>query len=306
MPPPDTTEDREDFTTWLELHGYRNSTLRKTVSEVRCARAEFKRDGAYIIGNRRASLLRYVKFLSTQGGNDGFDAGIQEALVVPDQHGKGLRGNPQRKLPARSFQDQEHDALIGRLEADAETHPEAQVLYVQALTGWRVGDVLRLPRTNLKAALREGVLLFEVKAGRVAEMDIAGLLDVWQGLYDRWPEQYNTMERWVCPNGHAGTLGAYQRVRRYLLGVSSELKIDSRVHTHRFRRTMAVRGLKETGDINAVKQLLFHSSIQSTEKYLDEVRREDTAALQRKLRRQRTHGHHQEEARDQPKDPEPT
>jgi len=268
------------FELWLHTNHYRQTTLRATVREVRAAERDFERGGSLVVGAREFSLRRYATFLTEIPGDRGpFAAAVLAA--VPVNHRKH-HAPKVRKQTARSFADDEWGKLFAAVQLRDE--PEAKVLYMQFLTGYRVGDVLGIRRDRLKAALRTGTLQLEVKSGKVLQAPIEGVRDVWEGLLYEWPKEHETLAAWVCPRSVDGNSGPYQRVRRYFKTLGMELGIDSRVHLHRIRRTVGVRALKQTRDIHLVSQLLGHANVASTQLYVDELRTADLADLQKRLR----------------------
>ena len=272
------------FAAWLTSHHYRPSTARKTLSEVQHCRASWEQNGKLHLGARQESARRYVTYLAENGGpQDDFDAALCRTLDPSTRQRHGPR--TVRKQPARSFCDSDWDKLTEAFALSDE--PEGVALYLQSLTSYRIGDVLGIERRKLQAALRSGVLPVVVKGGHTLEVPIDGARDVWESVYARWPAEHATLAAWICPTSKLAGLsggGAYQRVNRHLKELARELKLDSRCHLHRIRRTVGVRALRDTRDIHAVQQLMGHTTIASTEHYLDELRTDDIAKLQQRLR----------------------
>ncbi len=270
------------FELWLYVNHYRPTTLRATAREVESARRAYDAADTLVVGTREFSLRRYATFLNEHPNvkREAFELAVLEVVGVNRRKHRGPK--PARKQPVVSFPDGDWDRLREAVSLGDE--PEAYVLRVQFLTGYRIGDVLGVQRDRLRAALRSGVLQVEVKTGKTIGAPIEGDREVWEALYAAWPKDHETLAMWVCPRAGEGTLGPYQRVRRYFLALGVELGIDSRVHLHRIRRTIAVKALRETRDIHLVSQLLGHASIASTQIYTDELRADDIANLQKRLR----------------------
>lgn len=192
---------------------------------------------------------------------------------------------PKYKLPRVSFQPADWQALYAAVAADKS--PDARVLQLQMLTGARVGDVLRIGRSQLTEALEIGVLPMKRKGGRVTNVSLDGALPQWQALLAAWPERCPTVAQWVSPGSGLGAQsggGAYQRCRRKLKALGAQLGIRGRVHLHRIRRTVAVAALAESGgNLHPVAQLLGHATTDSTQEYVDEFNATQTAALTKKL-----------------------
>jgi integrase/recombinase XerC len=197
------------------------------------------------------------------------------------------KSKKRRQLEARSFNDADVSMLIETVDKDVS--PEGRVLQVILDTGLRVGDVLRLPRIDIKRGLRSGVLRAVTKGDVITQIPIAGATEAWQRLYDEM-KGHRTVAQWVCPDGDGSARAgdcAYQRVNRHLKGLGEKLGLEGRVHLHRIRRTFAVAALRHTEDVVAVQQALGHRSLQATQQYLDELRVDDVADLQKAIRKNR-------------------
>ncbi len=277
---------REAFEAWLREQGYRDSTIDKTVGEVFAAHATLTTNGGTLrVGANRCSLQRLQKFLRDEpswcAASNFANAVVDTNLAPVKRAGAGVR-----KKPTRSFHDDNWKQLVTAFNAG--TTPEDFALSIMVGTSHRIGDVLRIERKDLGAALRSGLLQLERKGGGFVDVRIDGMRDVWERLYKHWPEQHAMFAHWVCPNStHDAkpTGGAYQACRRHILRVANDLGIDGRIHTHRIRRTVLVRALKHTGDMNLVQQLGGHASITSTQEYVDEQRADEVAKLQQALRK---------------------
>lgn len=279
------------FELWLYANHYRPSTLRATVRNVEHARKRFDATGDLQIRDSNADALRrYASYLSrTEGDRDAFDAAVAGAALAPITRYKQPPKGPRKRGAAVSFQDADWDRLFEAVSL-ADT-PESYVLHVQFITSYRISDVLGIRRDALKTALRSGVLQVVVKGGRTKEVPVEGARDVWEGIYEAWPVQHETLAHWVCPRGTEAGGGAYQRVNRYFKALAQTHGVDTRVYLHRIRRTVGVRALRATRDIHVVSQLMGHATIASTQTYTDELRAGDIAALQQSLRKK----HAQEE-----------
>jgi integrase len=280
--------DEPRFRAWLEQSGYRDSTAKQIV------RGVDRVDEAYADGKELRELLQkpayeralrtYTAFLLAEPDAAGtpFDIAVGELELEPAKLPK-KRARGTKKLQ-QSFDEQDWARLLGSLKRDRT--PEGTVLLVCAVTGARIGDALRIKRGDLRSAYRTGVLEIEQKGGHLRRMPLEGARDVWDKLDERW-KAGATVARWLCPESDAEAEGggcAYKRVFRHLQTVGDELGLKGRVHLHRLRRTVATRALRRTKDIHLVSQLLGHRSINSTQRYVTELRTEEVGALQRELR----------------------
>ncbi len=192
----------------------------------------------------------------------------------------------ERKKPALSFSRDDFATLRGALQDDKTL--EGAVLLVMVATSIRIGDVLRIDLAQLRAALRssDGVVPVIQKGGKRRMLPVDGARDAWEHLAEACGRGSETVAEAVCPTstwGARGGGGAYQRVNRHLRDLCKAHTLDGRAHLHRVRRTVATNALRVTKDIHLVSGLLGHAHVATTEIYLDEVRSDEVAELQRKL-----------------------
>lgn len=268
-----------NFETWLTARDYRDSTVRKTLGDVERLRKLHPKPPSS--PNDWTALRRYHTFLSESPARvkDAFDTWTVQ-LASEQLKGPKSKG---RKLEAHSWSEDDWKRLVAALRRDVT--PEGVVLRVQAVTGHRIGDILRLNRRTLNQGLKSGIIRLERKGGTYVDVPISGAPAPWQALADAW-DSGSTVADWVCPTGASGAqsgAGAYQRCRRHLQAVCGRLGLSGRQNLHRLRRTVGVRALRKTKDVHLVSQLLGHKTVATTERYVDELRTEEVAAIQRKL-----------------------
>jgi integrase len=185
--------------------------------------------------------------------------GASEVKALP-------KAKPKRRLrEAKSFDDGDWKRLRATLKTSNDDCD--RVLYVILMTGLRVGDVLRTPRSEIDKALRTQILEVERKGGTFVQVPIAGLEDAWTALRDEMRRiRAPTVAAFICPTNPSPEAGdaAYKALSRRLLDLGRELGVTGRIHIHRFRRTIAVRGLAVTADTGAVQQLLSRNHHSST------------------------------------------
>jgi integrase len=264
------------FEQWLIDKNYRPSTARKTVTALKAIR----RDG--LNGAPVEPLRRYAAYVRDQGAEGKFDKAVLALNLAPLRQ---LKEKPRRQQAARSFEPEDWSRLHVALWND--DSPEATVLLLQFSTGHRIGDILRVRKTDLSQAYRTGRLQLERKGGSFIEVPIKGAQRAWDRLHKQWRgDTAETVADLVAPDGTWGAEAggaAYKRVSRHLKRICEDLGLEGRAHTHRLRRTVGVRALGRTKDVHAVQQLLGHRSIQSTLGYVDELREDDVAELQQGL-----------------------
>jgi integrase len=282
------TLDKADIRRWMARRHYREGTIRQTESKAVLVHTAWEADPkARIPDAYKGPLGRFVAYAEQTEQHAAFCAwlaeqGIHAPSSTPREKPK------RRKLEAVSFDQGDYDKLCDAFEVG--TEPADRVLRVIAATGLRVGDVLRIPTEVLAAGLAQdgkGLLSLEKKGGNTITMPIEGARDAWQDLYENLADdEAESVASWLTdnPSPEAGD-PAYKCVYRHFQKVAATLGIKGRVHPHRLRRTMATRALTATDrDLVTVAQLMGHSTIATTQRYVDELDAVRVADVQRKVR----------------------
>lgn len=144
------------------------------------------------------------------------------------------------------------------LEGKKEFRPNyriALILQVQATTGLRIGDILELKLNNFKnGKLR----IKEQKTNKIQDREVAQrLIDL---LTDYALENKIGKDEKLFPIG-------VRAVQKQLKIVSDYLGLKS-ISTHSFRKFYATVIYDKTLDINLIRSLLNHSSVETTQKYI--------------------------------------
>jgi integrase len=277
--------DRAAFAAWLVAQRYADTTQRVTLANLSATEEALelgrpltpalavcaRRIGAYCEDTGTEPPRALVRGLS----------GLDAARAAAKRGGR--RGRAARKRTAQGLSDAEWSALWRAVLA--EPAPTARVLEAQMVSGLRVGDVLGITREALRRGVEHDQLRFFVKGGTERLLYTTPARETWERLFGifagKSASEAHTVADAVCPDG--GPRCAYHAVERLARKLGRDLGVD-RLHTHRLRRTVAVQALRATGgDLVAVQQLLGHSSIQSTSRYVDEAQPERVAALSRAL-----------------------
>lgn len=272
------------FTDWLSEHHYRQTTIDRTFKDLERAHRLNGKPLADADPNITAALRRYVTYAEENGTSDRTYALAKHlgvSVVVRLPHEKAKR----RKLEARSFNEADWIALW-----DATAHsddPRDQVLWAMMTTGLRIGDVLAIPYTRILRAvkMREPVLPVEVKGGVLRQLPL-GVLGPWVAFARGMRKAKADNVAAYVADGDTNAIAAgaaYFRVTRRFKAHKKKLGLEGRAHSHRIRRTIAIKALNETDNMIAVQQMLGHTSMNSTAKYVDEANLQRTAKLQRKL-----------------------
>lgn len=278
------TINLDGFTQWMADEGLAETTRAQRLVDARRIVA------VCLAGDDPPVRLHFAAVtLSAWADEEGVDLSLLEPqishLTSPETKKAAVKLSRRRKSKPRSF-DPAAWKRLARAIVQAET-PEARVLEVVMVTGLRIGDVLRIEHKQVKRAVEEGVFEVVTKGGKVREIYVRGRLKTsFEKLLDTWSSTKGGSSRpnvatWILPESRDPRpyFGAYQRVSRKLKNLAAKLGLDGRIHLHRMRRTIAMQALSATKDIGAVQQLLGHESIATTQRYLDEERPEDVAAL---------------------------
>jgi integrase len=279
--------NQDRFKQWLERNHYRAATIKSTLRDMRRIREYWSEEGELeeLPESVYASLRRYATYIEEMGIEGDFAAFVRRQDVGTIE--RKPKAKPRRRVhEAKAFDPDDMRRLVAVLQGSED--PRDQVLLVLSTTGLRIGDVLRATRDVIRDGLRAGVIQIERKGGTFQQVPL-GVREPWDALYEgmkRDKAKPVNVAEYVAkgnPDPEASSGAAYPRVKRRLQFWGRELPLQGRVHLHRLRRTMAVYALRTTQDTSAVQQMLGHASINSTMKYLDEVRTEDVSALQKKL-----------------------
>jgi site-specific recombinase XerD len=164
------------------------------------------------------------------------------------------------------------------------------VLGIMATRGLRLGDVLRLSKHEVTAALRDGILAFTAKGERRLEF---GVTKTWRPylemLQAAFVEQAHRRPRqvWDLIAHRAGNpyKAASLSIGRALRVVGKEAGLEVReLHCHRLRRTVASTFFEICGhDPMKLKAYLQWQSLETAMGYADHVKREDLDAVGEKM-----------------------
>lgn len=160
-----------------------------------------------------------------------------------------------------------------------------QILQVIAMRGMRCGDVLRIRRRDITAAITSGTLSFEAKGSKRIEYDLTVI---------RAPlEQLLEIKGWDSVRDLVGKPSSSDRVintrvRRELARVGKRVGVP-KVYPHQLRRTYATAFLQALhNDPQALVKLQKHmgwSNINTAASYTDAVSAQDLDVMGAKLMR---------------------
>ena len=136
------------------------------------------------------------------------------------------------------------------------------IIDMLASTGMRVGELVKLDRSDIDFANRECIVLGKGNKQRKVYFDARTKIHLQRylnGRKDDNPALFVTQQR---PYNRLQISGVEIRLRR--LGEKLNL---NKVHPHKFRRTLATMAIDKGMPIEQVQQLLGHQSVDTTLQY---------------------------------------
>jgi site-specific recombinase XerD len=129
-------------------------------------------------------------------------------------------------------------------------------------TGMRIGEMVRLDRTDVDFNERACIVLGKGDCEREVYFDARTKLHLSEYLAERSDDDPALFVSVKLPYGRL-TIGGVERI---LCKLGKEAKI-SKVHPHRFRRTLATMAIDKGMPIEQVQKLLGHVKIDTTMHY---------------------------------------
>lgn len=136
------------------------------------------------------------------------------------------------------------------------------IIDMLASTGMRVGELVKLDRSDIDFVNRECIVLGKGNKQRKVYFDARTKIHLQRYLNSRMddnPALFVTLQR---PYNRLQISGVEIRLRR--LGEKLNL---NKVHPHKFRRTLATMAIDKGMPIEQVQQLLGHQSVDTTLQY---------------------------------------
>lgn len=281
----------DGFESWLLDSGYREATVRKTVSAVATVLEYHDRTGKLPKGISHPTMLALGKLvyfgIARPNGYQNLIGALRGLGVKPCAPAPMPRRAALERVSITDADWQKLAAELGRrAKGKGFRHREYIVLWFMVHTGLRIGETLGIEIASIDRAQQTGLLYLERKGGHRKAIPVAGATEPLALLVTAFDRRYQKICQWICDDASATALApdaSYQRCRRAFQGLGRQLGIDGRIHLHRIRRTVAVQALRLRRDTKAVQQLLGQQSIKSTEQYVDELRQLDVATLQQDL-----------------------
>ena len=250
----------EEFTTWLEVKGYRPGTVRQYLYDIRRFLSWVKKSAdavtsedvwqyvTYLRAKLRLSdrtLLRRIASLRT------FYRFMEQRGYVEQNPVEVERPRVRRALPSVLTREE-----VQRLIESAEGERDRLILRTLYVTGMRVGELCEL--TWDRVNLEDGVILVRSGKGgkdRVVLIDA----DTAKLLADLRASAGNS-------NGRVFPVSP-RTVQRIVRAAAKRAGINKKVTPHTLRHSLATHLLEAGADIRAIQELLGHASLSTTQIY---------------------------------------
>lgn len=147
-------------------------------------------------------------------------------------------------------------------------------------TGLRVGELVALQLDHLNLSGRK-LTVREGKGAKDRQVPLTGrLVETLHGWLERRIEKVGPESRWVFPTRDGGQL-----LTRYVRKVvkreaeKADIREVERVSPHTLRHTAATDLLRDTGNLELVRQFLGHESVETTQLYTHLVNKDLDQAI---------------------------
>lgn len=262
----------DDFRAYLGRFGLQPGTVAIYVHHAKRA----TEDGGWIERLKRGApkTRRLVRAVARRWADYARDPKLREEIAE-------FRLPPPRRAKEKVPVDpQPLERLMREVRADpALTPPMRAVLGLMAYRGFRVGDVLRMKRTQVVSALATGRLSIETKGRRFLEFSVLKTFRPWLELlaHERGWETVAHLLVVDSQDEETRVQSAARKVQRAIRALGQRCGIEH-LHPHRLRRTYAVafqRALR--GDAESLPKLMEHmqwANLSTAMQYVDHVRGE--------------------------------
>lgn len=281
----DSLPSLEDYAAWLRRRGTAPSSIKEYV------RLAAFPDPIERMTDRKLSpkYRRLIKAVARSYARFNDDKALLDELDevrLP----AAVRKHAKIPLPKRDWK-----RLIDEIdEADYIDDATRAVLGIMATRGLRLGDVLRLSKHEISAALRDGILAFTAKGERRLEF---GVTKIWRPYLEmlqtefveqahrrtagRVPQVWDLIARRAANPYKAASLSIGRTLR--VVGLEAGLEVKE-LHPHRLRRTVAATFFVVCGhDPMKLKAYLQWATVETALGYADHVKREDLDAVGEKM-----------------------
>ena len=174
--------------------------------------------------------------------------------------------NPVRRIhkvkTTNAIKETYSDEELERMRDQCENDRDLALIDILSSTGMRVGELVRLDREDINFEERECIVLGKGDKERIVYFDARTKIHLQNYLQSRTDENPALFVSLHAPHERLKIGGVEVRLREY----GRKLNI-SKMHPHKFRRTMATRAIDKGMPVEQLQHLLGHQRIDTTMQY---------------------------------------
>ena len=174
--------------------------------------------------------------------------------------------NPVRRIhkvkTTNAIKETYSDEELERMRDQCENDRDLALIDILSSTGMRVGELVRLDREDINFEERECIVLGKGDKERIVYFDARTKIHLQNYLQSRTDENPALFVSLHAPHERLKIDGVEVRLREY----GRKLNI-TKMHPHKFRRTMATRAIDKGMPVEQLQHLLGHQRIDTTMQY---------------------------------------
>ncbi len=267
LPHPQETDCVETFLTAKRIEGCSEKTLRYYRATITTMLEKVGKSPQQIVtDDLRAYLTEYqASRKSSRVTIDNIRRILSSFFAWLEDEDRIIK-SPVRRIhkvkAARTIKETYTDEALERLRDNCTTARDLAIIDMLASTGMRVGEMVPLNRNDINFEERECVVFGKGSKERVVYFDARTKIHLQKYLKER--QDTNAALFVSLKNPHERLqIGGLEAMLRHL---GTRLNL-SRVHPHKFRRTLATTAIDKGMPIEQVQQLLGHQKIDTTMHY---------------------------------------
>ena len=144
--------------------------------------------------------------------------------------------------------------------------PAKTILLLLPKTGLRIGEITGLKKDDIKRMGSRALLSFRGKGDKARRVPLSPA--AWNTLEEHLEvAEHPPFQKWLFPTSRGGPISPHA-VRKYTRAIAERYPELSGLSPHVLRHTFATTLLSRGADLRRVQELLGHSSIVTTQRYL--------------------------------------
>ena len=154
------------------------------------------------------------------------------------------------------------DEQLEQLRDNCQNKRDLAIIDILASTGIRVGELVKLNRSDIDFQERQCVVFGKGNKERIVYFNARSKLHLQQYLYTRTDDNPALFVSLSSPHSRLSISGVEKRIRN----IGKKIGLH-KVHPHKFRRTLATMAIDKGMPIEQVQRLLGHVRIDTTLHY---------------------------------------